>query len=127
MARTRRINRQATMPFSILLSLIGFFLLSNFGNAFKLQVNEDIHLIKLQWQEPLARMLTINSASKQIDTVSNDLEEKVQELLMINLELKEKGQRYDSLEKCSSANEAKIESLRSQLQQQISLFDSSTV
>ena len=113
MDRTRRMNRQATMPFSILLSLIGFFLLSNFGNAFKLQVNEDIHLIKLQWQEPLARMLTIDSASEQIDTVSN--------------ELKEKGRRYDSLEKRSSANEAEIELLRSQLQQQISSFDSSTV
>jgi hypothetical protein len=83
--------QKAKMHLLILLSLIALFLLFNFGNAFKIQVNKDIHLIKLQWQEPLARMLTIYSASKQIDTFSNDLEEKVQELLMINLELKEKG------------------------------------
>jgi hypothetical protein len=59
--------QKAKMHLLILLSLIALFLLFNFGNAFKIQVNKDIHLIKLQWQEPLARILTIDSASKQIN------------------------------------------------------------
>ena len=57
----------------------------------------------------------------------NDLERKVQELLLINVDLKEKGRRYDSLKKRSTENEAEIESVRSQLQQQKSWYASSTV
>ena len=76
-------NQKAMMPTTIRLSLIAFFLLSSYGNAFVLQANEEIHLIKLhgqkaisknqrtqfkivESQEPLARMLTIDSANGQI-------------------------------------------------------------
>ena len=57
----------------------------------------------------------------------HDLERKVQELILINVDLKEKGRRYDSLKKRSTENEAEIESVRSQLQQQKSWYNSSTV
>jgi hypothetical protein len=69
-----------------------------------------------------------HNVDKQVCTPhQNDLERKVHELLLINLDLKEKGRRFDSLEKRSTENEAEIESLRSQLQQQKSWYDSSTV
>ncbi len=45
--KEQAVYRKAKMPLLILLSLIAIFLLSNYGNAFKLQANEDIHLIKL--------------------------------------------------------------------------------
>ena len=57
----------------------------------------------------------------------HDLERKAQELILINVDLKEKGRRYDSLKKRSTENEAEIESVRSQLQQQKSWYNSSTV
>jgi len=57
----------------------------------------------------------------------NDLELKVRELLSTNLELKEKGGLYDSMKKCSKENEAQLEELRSQMQHQISLRESSNV
>jgi chromosome segregation ATPase len=68
-----------------------------------------------------------NVEKQECTPYRNDLEQKVQELLLINFELNEKSRRYDSLEKRSKENEAEIESLRSQLQQQLSLYDSSTV
>ena len=68
-----------------------------------------------------------NVDKQELTPHRNDLERKVQELLLINLDLKEKGRRYDSLAKRSTENEAEIERLRSQLQQQNSWYDCSTV
>jgi hypothetical protein len=68
-----------------------------------------------------------NVDNQELTPHRNDLERKVQELLLINVDLKEKGRRYDSLKKRSTENEAEIEIVRSQLQQQKSWYDSSTV
>ena len=54
-----------------------------------------------------------NVDKQELTPHRNDLERKVQELLLINLDLKEKGRRYDSLAKRSTENEAEIERLRS--------------
>lgn len=64
---------------------------------------------------------------EMLETMShhNDLELKVRELLSANLELKEKGRLYDLAKRCSNENEAEIEKLRSQMQHQLSLRDSS--
>ena len=69
----------------------------------------------------------IESTSINPSTINNDLELKVRQLFSENLELKEKARLYDALKKRSSQSDAEVEELRSQLQHQISLNDSSTM